>query len=119
MHFMPACSIYKACRAMGDGPDAANGSFTAAIGGSPDVCRRLNLVATVCKQDTGMARMAGCLPNYHPMCSTKGSVVKRCTEYPGFAQLPTTKAVNDAVRGPQSQQHTAGHAPEAGPAICL
>ncbi|KIZ07151.1 Protein P80 [Monoraphidium neglectum] len=83
---------------MGDGPDAANGSFTAAIGGSPDVCRRLNLVATVCKQDTGMARMAGCLPNYHPMCSTKGSVVKRCTEYPGFAQLPTTKAVNDAVK---------------------
>ncbi len=97
MHFMPGCSVYKACRAAGDGPDAVAGAFTAAVGANPDVCRRLNLVATVCRHDEGMGRMAGCQSNFNSMCLTKGSVVPLCKAMAGMPELPGTKALNAVV----------------------
>lgn len=97
MHFMPGCSLYKACRAAAPDANAANGTWTAAVGASPDVCRRLQLVATVCAHDTGMGRMAGCTANYNSMCGN-GSTVAMCKLMPGFAQLPTTRGLNQAVK---------------------
>jgi hypothetical protein len=97
MHFMPACSVYKACRAAAPGADDAIGPWTAKVASKPDVCRRLNLVATACRHDTGMGGMAGCRANFNDMCAA-GSVVEMCEAMPGFPDLPTTKALNAAVR---------------------
>lgn len=47
MHFMPGCSLYKACRLAGPGPDAVEGAWTAKVGPDPNVCRRLNHISTV------------------------------------------------------------------------
>ena len=96
---MSACSVYKACRALGPAGDAnaVEGAWTAKVAADPNVCRRLNLLATVCAHDTGMGRMGGCQANYNSMCAA-GSRVPLCKSLPGLAQLPTTKVVNQAVR---------------------
>jgi hypothetical protein len=98
MFFMPACSVAKACRAAAPGAEASNGSFTARVGPDPDVCRPMALLATICALDTGMGGMAGCRARYASMCAP-GSAVAQCGEYPGLRQLPTTAALNAAVRG--------------------
>ncbi|KAI8465275.1 MAG: hypothetical protein J3K34DRAFT_525501 [Monoraphidium minutum] len=97
MHFMPGCSLYKACSAAAPDLNAANGTWTSAVGAAPDVCRRLQLVATVCTHDTGMARMAGCTAHFNSMCGN-GSTVAMCKQMPGFSQLPTTRGLNPVVK---------------------
>ncbi|GBF96934.1 hypothetical protein Rsub_09014 [Raphidocelis subcapitata] len=97
MHFMPACSLYKACRAAAPGADDVTGPWSAKVASTPDVCRRLNLVATVCRHDAGMGGMGGCRANYNDMCAD-GSAVAMCKAMPGFPQLPTTKALNAAMK---------------------
>ena len=99
MHFMPGCSVYKACRAAAPGVDATEGNWTAKVSAKlPAVCRRVNLIATVCSYDEGMSKMAGCQANYNSLCGTKGSVVELCKNYTGHGMLPTTKMLNAAVR---------------------
>lgn len=63
MHFMAGCSVAKACNASGagSGPDGnVTGPGVAKVSSqNPDVCRPFNLVATVCRHDTGMSKMKG------------------------------------------------------------
>jgi hypothetical protein len=59
MHFMAACSVRKACAGV-LAPNAFLGPATAAISkADSEICRPGQIVATVCKRDTGMSRMAG------------------------------------------------------------
>lgn len=97
MHFMTACSIYKACRAAAALPDDVVGAFTAKVSSNPEVCRRMHLVSTVCVHDTGMGKMAGCQSHFNSMCA-QGTRVPTCLSFKGFPQLPTTKALNQAVK---------------------
>ncbi|KAF8061915.1 p80 [Scenedesmus sp. PABB004] len=97
MHFMAACSVARACNASGAGPDNPTGPGAANVSEeNPDVCRPFNLVATVCRHDTGMSKMRGCA-NYNAMCAN-GSVVGMCRNLTGLDTLPTTRTLNDRVR---------------------
>lgn len=94
---MPACSVARLCAAAAPNASATDGAWTGRVGPGAAVCAPFNLLATVCAHDKGMGGMAGCRTHYAGMCA-EGSVVAQCREVPGLAQLPTTKAVNDAVR---------------------
>ncbi|KAF8065742.1 p80 [Scenedesmus sp. PABB004] len=97
MHFMAACSVAKACNASGAGPLTPRAPGAARVSANdPDVCQPFNHVATVCRLDTGMGRMAGCA-HFATMC-VPGSRVPACAELPGLSALPTSEAVNKQVR---------------------
>ena len=98
MHFMPGCSLAKACRAAAPDAEAAGGAWASKVGSNGAVCFPMNHVATICEHDAEMRNMAGCRPHYKPMCAAEGSKVKQCADYPGFAALPTTKQANAAVK---------------------
>ncbi len=68
MHFMPACSVAKACNASGAGPASITASGAAAVRleVADDICQPFNLLATVCRLDSEMSRMAGACTCCHP-----------------------------------------------------
>lgn len=89
MPFMTGCSISNIC--------ATGGSSSLALQ-SGGYCNPISLLADTCKSDTGMSKMSGC-KSYNSMCNmTAGSVVSACTKYPPVPGLPTTMAVNAAVK---------------------
>ncbi|KAI9033459.1 Ctr copper transporter family-domain-containing protein [Hyaloraphidium curvatum] len=87
MPFMTGCSAAAMCASSGDNAQALHaGGF----------CTPMSLVADTCVSDAGMSMMGGCR-NYVSMCSNV-SVVAQCAANPALPGLPTTDAVNAAVK---------------------
>jgi hypothetical protein len=76
MHFMAACSVRKACAGVLPA-DTFTGAAAAAISkADPDICRPGQILATVCKLDTGMSRMAGQFQHWRQWLRPKAAAGK-------------------------------------------